>query len=304
MKRIIKKIILSAVCVVLVFAHARVAIHAETNTCTVTFFASYETEPETVVVNGGTLVEKPNDPERQYYEFAGWYKDSAYTEAWDFENDLVMNDMTLYAKWNYHLLKLGIGGDGFGRIADAAPGEELVMEEEYRITSAFSVIPGVHKIAARAEEGSEFVEWRYEDGRTYSTDAETTVELGDENITLNAIFKILPYETATLSLKNGVSAELYPTLPLDGVLEVLFTAGELSVVEMDPIVGAESLVLVQDKDGKLVYIYDTESERFAYGSEYHNISYDITDELRNRIQQNIKEYPDNYYPEMHYALQN
>lgn len=33
------------------------------------------------------------------YTFAGWYKDAACTQAWDFAKDVVTADMTLYAKW-------------------------------------------------------------------------------------------------------------------------------------------------------------------------------------------------------------
>lgn len=45
------------------------------------------------------LVPKPKDPTRDGYVFDGWYTDSEYTAEWDFENDLVPGDMTLYAKW-------------------------------------------------------------------------------------------------------------------------------------------------------------------------------------------------------------
>lgn len=41
----------------------------------------------------------PADPERSGYTFAGWYKDAACTQAWDFAKDVVTADMTLYAKW-------------------------------------------------------------------------------------------------------------------------------------------------------------------------------------------------------------
>ncbi|MCL2014170.1 MAG: leucine-rich repeat domain-containing protein [Oscillospiraceae bacterium] len=32
--------------------------------------------------------------------FKGWYKDSLYTEPWNFETDTVTNDITLYSKWS------------------------------------------------------------------------------------------------------------------------------------------------------------------------------------------------------------
>ena len=59
--------------------------------------------------NGGSAVEtqqvaekekanKPADPTRNGYVFAGWHKDSGLTAAYDFTN-FVTGDLTLYAKW-------------------------------------------------------------------------------------------------------------------------------------------------------------------------------------------------------------
>ncbi len=47
----------------------------------------------------GTLLAPPQDPVREGYRFAGWYRDAAGTDAWDFALDSVQADMTLYAKW-------------------------------------------------------------------------------------------------------------------------------------------------------------------------------------------------------------
>ena len=50
-------------------------------------------------VIGGTALDAPADPTRDGYSFGGWYKDEACTEAWDFANDTVTADITLYARW-------------------------------------------------------------------------------------------------------------------------------------------------------------------------------------------------------------
>ena len=46
----------------------------------------------------GDKLTKPEDPVKDGYTFAGWYKDSACTQGWDFETG-ISGDMTLYAKW-------------------------------------------------------------------------------------------------------------------------------------------------------------------------------------------------------------
>ncbi|WP_208590014.1 InlB B-repeat-containing protein, partial [Gracilibacillus suaedae] len=68
---------------------------------------NYEVSFET---NGGSAVSQqsvpyqekvsePEAPERTGYTFAGWYTDETYETVWDFEEDVVTEDTTLYAKW-------------------------------------------------------------------------------------------------------------------------------------------------------------------------------------------------------------
>ena len=49
-------------------------------------------------LSSGDKLTKPETPVKDGYTFAGWYKDSACTQAWDFETG-IPGDMTLYAKW-------------------------------------------------------------------------------------------------------------------------------------------------------------------------------------------------------------
>ena len=45
------------------------------------------------------LVTKPVDPVKTGYTFEGWYADRSISTPWDFENDIVTGDMTIYAKF-------------------------------------------------------------------------------------------------------------------------------------------------------------------------------------------------------------
>ncbi|HJK35561.1 MAG TPA: InlB B-repeat-containing protein, partial [Methanocorpusculum sp.] len=49
-------------------------------------------------LSSGDKLTKPETPVKDGYTFAGWYKDEACTQAWDFETG-IPGDMTLYAKW-------------------------------------------------------------------------------------------------------------------------------------------------------------------------------------------------------------
>lgn len=48
---------------------------------------------------GGKL-ERPENPVREGYYFAGWYKDIEYKEKWNFDTDIVDENTVLYAKWS------------------------------------------------------------------------------------------------------------------------------------------------------------------------------------------------------------
>lgn len=64
----------------------------------------------TFEVNGGTPISavkslannkltEPTAPIKEGYTFEGWYKDSSFSDAWDFDKDIVNENLTLYAKW-------------------------------------------------------------------------------------------------------------------------------------------------------------------------------------------------------------
>ena len=65
---------------------------------TVTFDSNGGSDVAKQTVTSGEKVNKPADPTREGYEFAGWYTDSKLTTAYDFSSK-VTKSITLYAKW-------------------------------------------------------------------------------------------------------------------------------------------------------------------------------------------------------------
>lgn len=54
-------------------------------------------------VAAGSKISAPSPaPSVTGWDFGGWYKEPACTNAWDFANDVVNETMTLYAKWTAH----------------------------------------------------------------------------------------------------------------------------------------------------------------------------------------------------------
>ena len=55
--------------------------------------------PEDQTVTSGSLISRPADPALGGKSFAGWHKEAAGTNPWDFASDTVTANTTLYARW-------------------------------------------------------------------------------------------------------------------------------------------------------------------------------------------------------------
>ncbi|HJJ33790.1 MAG TPA: InlB B-repeat-containing protein [Methanocorpusculum sp.] len=92
------------------------------NQYTVTFDAQgHGTAPAEEKVNHGGKVSEPTAPTETGYTFGGWYKEAACTNAWDFENDTVTGNTTLYAKWTVNQYTITISDAiQFGTVTSSA----------------------------------------------------------------------------------------------------------------------------------------------------------------------------------------
>ena len=66
---------------------------------TVTFACGDDTILPTQSVPENETIEQPENPVKEGFVFDGWYKEPACENKWDFGNDTVTEDVTLYAKW-------------------------------------------------------------------------------------------------------------------------------------------------------------------------------------------------------------
>ncbi|MGP1490276.1 MAG: InlB B-repeat-containing protein, partial [Treponema sp.] len=53
-----------------------------------------------VKVKQGTKVSQPANPTKVSFTFGGWYKEKECKTLWNFKSDIVIANITLYAKWN------------------------------------------------------------------------------------------------------------------------------------------------------------------------------------------------------------
>lgn len=66
----------------------------------VTFDSQGGEEVDSIDVTEGSKIECPVNPTKAGYNtFDGWYTEDAYINEWDFANDVVNSELTLFAKW-------------------------------------------------------------------------------------------------------------------------------------------------------------------------------------------------------------
>ncbi|MEE0951781.1 MAG: InlB B-repeat-containing protein [Paludibacteraceae bacterium] len=135
---------------------------------TVTFDAnSHGTAPADQCIAEGGKATQPTALTATGYTFGGWYKEAGCTNAWDFANDVVTSNITLYAKWtaNSYTVTWNPAGGNWGGNTD-----NIVQTYEY----------GAKIIAPEkpSRTGFEFVEW----APTYVAN-ETTMPANDVTYT-------------------------------------------------------------------------------------------------------------------------
>ncbi|NHC41039.1 hypothetical protein G6549_13765 [Bacillus sp. MM2020_1] len=89
-----------------------------TNNYTVNFDSQGGGAVTGIYANYHSKITAPTAPTKVGYTFGGWYKDAACTTEWDFANDTVSNNTTLYAKWTTNSYAVDFDSQG----GSAVPG--------------------------------------------------------------------------------------------------------------------------------------------------------------------------------------
>ena len=109
----------------------------------------------------GRTLNKPVEPAKKGYDFAGWYKDSACTVRWNFDTGKVAGNMTLYAKWE---LKSGyIGWKTTGLTAGVSIPQGIAADAQGNVYVADT---GNHRVVKLSAAGKLLLEIGY-----YGTEA-------------------------------------------------------------------------------------------------------------------------------------
>ncbi|MDE6606854.1 MAG: InlB B-repeat-containing protein, partial [Lachnospiraceae bacterium] len=162
--------------------------------------------PLTVYGQGG-LIDEPKRPEEKGYRFLGWYKDKDCTSLWDFNTDMVEDNMILYAGW------LAVPQ------RDVTAGE-LYIQEIKNQTYTGSPIKPVLQVYAIAGDGKDIP---LKQGKDYTikfynnTNADSVQEAGGISASGeegdNGFTKSLPY--AVITGKGNYTGTVYRNFHID-----------------------------------------------------------------------------------------
>lgn len=127
---------------------------------TISFDTDGGTDTVSQKLHYGMLIEEPEVPQKPGYTFAGWKTslDESLAEEWDFSEDSVEGDLTLYAVWvpAEITVKFDLAGGNWG-------GKEVIPDMQILFGEAYGALP------VPVKEGYQFDGWIYS-GNIISSD--------------------------------------------------------------------------------------------------------------------------------------
>ena len=214
----------------------------------VTFDANgHGTAPVAQTVLKGNKITEPVALSEEGYTFGGWYKEAECTNKWNFETDVLNDDITLYAKWSEITHTVTFANDGNGTTNQTGAIE-------------VGVITGI-AIDATPNTDYEFKVWESSNGGTFATTADVANNTfyPTANTTLTATFRstavnaLLVVAGANIALVTGSkepitlgeSSEISAT-PAHGYKFNLWTAEPAENAAFDNASSATTQVKVQN----------------------------------------------------------
>ncbi len=197
------------------------AINVWHSSYTVTFEANGGSEVAPIPdAPANYAIPKPADPTKSGYTFAGWYKEPALTNAWNFASDKVTGDMTLYAKWEKD--NTGSGGGytpsidttkAANDIKNAPPGGTVTVKMNGKTTLPASILE-----AAQGKDVNVVFDFG---GYTWTINGQsvTSVPAGGINMKTQTINIAHLFDLAESAGVAQLEIAYSGPLPFDGVLD-------------------------------------------------------------------------------------
>lgn len=152
------------------------------NTHTVTFDAQGGTSVSSQQIDYGSKVSEPDTPSKSGLIFRGWFTDkTTYSTAWNFANDVISENITLYARWG---LQCTVSFAVIGKTGGTVPSPITYFYGEPVTLASYNVSTG-NLIKQEAAKASRISSWT--DGTQSYADG-ATVLLGSSDVTLTGVW--------------------------------------------------------------------------------------------------------------------
>lgn len=164
--------------------HKDIIVYAKwekSNEWIVSFESNGGTKVADAKVVSGEKVTKPDGPTKTNSQFDGWYIDEKLTTKWNFESDIVNQNMTLYAKWminnpvvmvaiptSLHLVDGADGIDEFASVVDVVkiidnpkpeyPDKDIWIRASTKITLTNTKNNDVYQVDVFKEDKTQYVD--------------------------------------------------------------------------------------------------------------------------------------------------
>ena len=247
-------------------ADTTVTAQYDANPYSVSFNSNGGSAVSPITADYGSAITAPAAPTKEGYRFDGWYKESALTNEWDFDNDTVPVDgTTLYAKWT---AVYTVTYNGNGNTGGTAPADN----KQYEQGEAAAVLGN----GSLSKSGYSFAGWNSQaDGKGESYRSGDALTIGDSNVILYAQWSIIPY---------------VPPAPADDSLDILINGKRESIGKAkSSAVNGRSVTSITVDEAKLQQYLDTLSGGAVVTMYWLKESDTVYGELNGRVLQALKE---------------
>jgi uncharacterized repeat protein (TIGR02543 family) len=170
----------------------------------------------------GTLItDLQVTPEREGYKFIGWYADENRATEWDFENNFISGETTLYAGWEAKKYDITFdlnGGKGSIAVLEDVPYDSLISEPVVKPTRSGYIFAGWAVTSVDPNKDSE------SEDTTSSTKSSASNSTNQKQVEANDEVNLLEAQLFENVLATQFLASTSDTIKLRSVTEVMLLA--------------------------------------------------------------------------------
>ena len=174
----------------------------------VNFNSNGGSDVKTQIVESGEHATKPSNPSKTtggQHTFGSWYKDLELTQQFNFNNEIISGDITLYAAWTVYDYIYTYNSSNNTTGSNVCGTYNLSGFASGKSSGSFGCREGKeYTVTAVPATGYQFVEWRIgaKDGDSVGTDLEYSF-VAEPAMKLYAVFEAIPVITSNVTLNTN-----------------------------------------------------------------------------------------------------